>query len=184
MQTDVDAADKMIARLGDFLRLTLENSGVQEVTLQRELVFLKCYLEIEQIRLRDRLTIEMEIEPQTLDAHIPNLILQPIIENVLEEHTSDESTRERIEIRAKRRDSILQLQIRDNFYCTTPSGLDENAWKSSAGMLNTLKRLEQVYGDAHYFGFKRNLDGGWLVTLEIPFERDLLITESDKEFLQ
>src|SRR2546421_197058 len=83
LDEDVEAADEMLARLGDFLRLTLENTGAQEVTLQEELEFLRCYLEIERVRFQDRLTVELTIEPDTLDARVPNLILQPIVENAI-----------------------------------------------------------------------------------------------------
>src|ERR1041384_7653055 len=83
LDEDAEAADQMLARLGDFLRLTLENSGAQQVTLQEELEFLRCYLEIEHVRFHDRLTVNMLIEPDTLDARVPNLILQPIVENAI-----------------------------------------------------------------------------------------------------
>ena len=70
---DPQAADQMIARLGDFLRLTLDSAGVQEVPLRQELEFLKCYLDIERIRFKDRLTVEMEIEPPALEARLQQL---------------------------------------------------------------------------------------------------------------
>ena len=81
LNKDTQAASKMITRLGDFLRLTLENSGAQEVTLQQEMEFLSCYLEIERIRFRDRLVTRMDVAPQALDAKVPNLILQPIAQH-------------------------------------------------------------------------------------------------------
>src|SRR5687767_7440588 len=109
-----DAADKMIARLGDFLRLTLENSGAQEVSLQEELEFLKCYLEIERIRFAERLTVQMDIEPETLDAKLPNLILQPIVENAIRHGISPRTSPGRIEIEARRLNGFLQVQVTDN----------------------------------------------------------------------
>src|SRR5262245_45317762 len=81
--TDGDAAIRMTARLGDFLRMTLDNAGSQEVTLRQEMEFLRCYLEIEHIRFHDRMNVTMEIEPEALDVHVPNLILQPIVENAI-----------------------------------------------------------------------------------------------------
>jgi two-component system, LytTR family, sensor kinase len=83
MHRDVDAADDMIARLSDLLRLSLNNVGVQEVTLKQELDFLSKYLEIEQTRFRDRLTVVFDVQPDTLDALVPNLVLQPLVENAI-----------------------------------------------------------------------------------------------------
>src|SRR2546422_4905990 len=78
---DAEGAQRMTARLGDFLRLTLENVGTQEVSLKREIEFINCYLDIERVRFGQRLTTSIQIEPESLDAQVPNLILQPIIEN-------------------------------------------------------------------------------------------------------
>ena len=73
----------MITRLGDFLRLTLESGGAMEVTLQQELEFLNGYLEIERIRFQDRLTTTIDVDPEVLNVLVPNLILQPIVENAM-----------------------------------------------------------------------------------------------------
>src|SRR6266700_1885450 len=80
LNKDTGAARRMITRLGDFLRLTLENAGTQEVTLQQEMEFLNGYLEIERVRFQDRLTTEVTVDPEMLDVRVPNLILQPIVE--------------------------------------------------------------------------------------------------------
>ncbi|HEY0047831.1 MAG TPA: histidine kinase, partial [Pyrinomonadaceae bacterium] len=80
---DQKAADKMVARLGDFLRLTLESSGDHEVSLEQEMDFVGHYLEIESVRFQDRLVVRMNIDPETLAARVPNLILQPIVENAI-----------------------------------------------------------------------------------------------------
>ncbi len=111
---DVEAARKMITRLGDFLRLTLENSGSQEVTLQQEMEFLKCYLEIERIRFQNRLVTRMDVTPQTLEAKVPNLILQPIVENAIRHGIAPRSTPGLIEIEAKQLNGTLRIQVRDN----------------------------------------------------------------------
>src|ERR1044072_7645214 len=114
LDEDVEAADEMRARLGDFLRLTLENTGAQEVTLQEELEFLRCYLEIERVRFQDRLTVELAIEPETLDARVPNLILQPIVENAIRHGVVARRGDGRVEIRSTRDDGRLRLQVSDN----------------------------------------------------------------------
>src|SRR5262249_44598269 len=87
-----EAARTMITRLGDFLRLTLENSGTQEVTLQKEMEFLRCYLEIERVRFQDRLVTREEVSAPALDAKVPNLILQPIVENAIRHGIAPRST--------------------------------------------------------------------------------------------
>lgn len=162
---DPDAADRMLARLGDFLRLTLENSGTQEVTLQKELEFLKCYLEIERIRFQDRLTTHMEIDSLALDARLPNLILQPIVENALRHGIAPRSAPGRIEISAKRNNGSIRIEVRDN-----GPGLPSAAgsFREGLGLSNTRARLERLYGEEHSFELHNAPSGGLVVTLEIP----------------
>jgi LytS/YehU family sensor histidine kinase len=83
LSKDTEGARKMIVRLGDFLRLTLENSGSMEVTLRQEIEFLNGYLEIERVRFQDRLTTDIHVDPEVLDVRVPNLILQPLVENAM-----------------------------------------------------------------------------------------------------
>jgi|SRR5690242_3065007 len=83
LHKDVEAADRMVARLGDFLRSTLKRSEAQTISLDQELEFLKCYLDIERTRFQDRLTVSLQIDPQSLEVSVPNLILQPIVENAV-----------------------------------------------------------------------------------------------------
>jgi LytS/YehU family sensor histidine kinase len=160
----------MIARLGDFLRLTLENPGAQEVTLQEELEFLRCYLEIEQVRFQDRLTVRMDVEPETLDARVPNLILQPIVENAIRHGIVARIAPGRIEIRASRGDGTLQLQVKDNGPGLSSSQDSAGKLRGGLGLANTRARLEQLYGPSHRFDLSDAAGGGLQVTLEIPFE--------------
>ena len=178
MHRDIEAADKMIARLGDFLRLTLENSGTQEVTLQEELEFLRCYLEIEHIRFQDRLTTHMDIAPQALVTHVPNLILQPIVENAIRHGIAPRSTPGRIEIRAERNNGTLRIQVRDNGPGLPGNPNADNLYKEGLGLANTRARLEQLYGAAHRFDLANDPDGGLVVTLEIP--SDVTVAESPR----
>src|SRR6185295_15225256 len=98
---DPPKANSMIARLGDFLRLTLEHSDEQFVTLKQETDFVRCYLEIEQVRFGDRLTVVFELEPQTFSAQLPHLILQPVVENAIQHAIAPRATRGQINIEAK-----------------------------------------------------------------------------------
>ena len=165
---DAEAADKMIARLGDFLRLTLENSGTQEVTLQQELEFLQCYLEIERLRFPDRLTTHIKIGPQTLDAAVPNLILQPIVENAIKYGIAPRSAPGRIEITAERKHSSVRIQVRDNGPGLSVNPSADYPFKDGLGLANTRARLKQLYGTAHRFELVNDPAGGLIVTLEIP----------------
>src|SRR5215210_7553725 len=168
VHTDPEAADKMIARLGDFLRLTLESSAAQVVPLSQELEFLNCYLEIERTRFRDRLTTQIEAEPQVLDCRVPNLILQPIVENAIRHGVSQRSAHGHVEVRAARAGSSLRLEVRDN-----GRGLPEGAEacrskQGGVGLANTRARLQQLYGGDYRFEISNAPAGGAVVTLELP----------------
>lgn len=169
LSRDTEAARRMIARLGDFLRLTLENSGAQEVTLRDELDFLRCYLDIEGIRFYDRLTVRMEIEPQTLSVRVPNLILQPIVENAIRHGIAPRSVPGLIEIKAARSNERLRLEVRDNGP-GLPLELGANrTGRRGIGLSNTRDRLRQLYGAQASFELANDARGGLLVTLELPF---------------
>ncbi|MGH7491520.1 MAG: sensor histidine kinase [bacterium] len=163
---DPEAADRMLARLSDLLRLTLENAGVQEVALKQELEYLERYLAIEQIRFQDRLTVRMEIDPETLDLFVPNFILQPLVENAVRHGIASRSSPGRIEIFARRDHGELQLQVRDD-----GAGLRKDQLVSrnhGIGLTNTRARLQQLYGPAHRFEMCNTHEGGVVVTLTIP----------------
>ena len=104
----------MMARLGDFLRMTLEDNGAQEVYLKKEIEFLNCYLEIERIRFGERLTTSLKIDPDALDVKVPTLILQPLVENAIRHGVSAQIKRGEISILARREAGTLLLQVRDN----------------------------------------------------------------------
>src|SRR6266550_5705417 len=169
LDEDVDAADQMLARLGDLLRMTLENSGAQEVTLQEELEFLRCYLEIEQVRFHDRLTVSLQIEPETLEARIPNLILQPIVENAIKHGIVSRIAPGRIEIIARRSDGTLHLQVKDNGPGLHQGEALSGRVKEGLGLANTRARLEQMYRASYRFEMRDAPEGGLQVTMEVPF---------------
>ena len=166
---DPDAADKMIARLGDFLRLTLDTAATQEVPLRQELNFLNCYLEIERIRFHDRLTTHLHVDPQTLSCRVPNLILQPIVENAIRHGVATRSAPGHIEVRAERRGETLRLQVRDNGPGLVAGPAAPKA-EGGVGLSNTRARLAQLYGAAYRFELADAPGGGTVVTLELPFQ--------------
>ena len=159
---DVEAADRMVARLGDFLRLTLENSESQEVTLEQELEFLRCYLEIEMTRFQDRLRVEFDIGPGTLDALVPNLILQPLVENAIRHGIARRIEPGCVEIRSEHSGDKLRIEVRDDgpgFASNTPG----------IGLTNTRARLGRLYGSGYVLQLNNGTQNGAIVTLEIPF---------------
>lgn len=158
-------AEKMIVRLGEFLRLTLDSSRTQEVTLAEELKFLLCYLEIEQVRLQDRLKVEFYVEPQAMNLHVPNLILQPIVENAVKHGIGSKTDEGRIEIRARVRDGRLEVEIKDNGPGLAGAVL---ASKNGVGVSNVKARLEQLYGNQAKFELRNAPEGGLIVSLNLP----------------
>jgi two-component sensor histidine kinase len=166
MHKDVEAADRMIVRLSDLLRAALESSDTQEVELQQELNFLRRYLEIEQTRLGSRLTVKMEIAPDTLKALVPNLILQPLVENAIRHGIEPRAQPGRIELRAERKDRTLALEVRDN-----GTGIREGEdFDEGVGLSNTRARLRGLYGEAHRFELRAAAGGGLLIEMSIPFQ--------------
>jgi signal transduction histidine kinase len=168
MHRDVEAADRMIMRLSDLLRRTLESADTQEVPLKQELDFLQSYLDIEQIRFGERLTLRWEIATETLDARVPSLILQPLVENAIHHGIGPHAKAGRIEITAGRDNGRLQLEVRDN-----GSGLPAGTQpEEGVGLSNTRARLQQLYGDAHRFELHNATEGGLVVCMTIPFRVD------------
>ena len=139
MYRDVESADRMMSRLSDFLRLTLDSSGEQEVTLQREMEYLDKYLEIEQVRFGARLVVERSIDPRALDLLVPNLVMQPLVENAVRYGIAPRASGGNIEIAAALSGVTLSLEVRDD-------GHGAEKFTEGVGISNTRARLEQLYG--------------------------------------
>ncbi len=168
MHKDVEAADRMVMKLSDLLRMALDNTDAHEVPLTQELDFLKRYLAIEQTRFRDRLTVELEIAPDTLRAQVPNLVLQPLVENAIRHGIEKHARPGRIVLRANRRDGVLELQVQDNGDGLPPGG----AKREGIGISNTRSRLQQLYGAAQKFELQNLPAGGLLARVVIPFHEE------------
>lgn len=173
------AAEHMISRLSDLLRLTLENSSSQEVALREELEFLKHYLDIEQTRFGDRLRMKLDIRPDTLDGSVPSLILQPLVENAIRHGIAPRKEGGRVEIRSRRSGEKLMIQVYDDGLGIR--GTQESIMKNGFGLSNTVERLKHLYGEEHRFKLRNAEQGGTLVTLEIPFR---VYTEQDDKGMQ
>jgi signal transduction histidine kinase len=166
MHRDVHAADEMLVQLSDLLRLTLDRIGTQQVPLNDEVDFLRKYLEIEQTRFGDRLQVNIDVDPEVLDAPVPNLILQPLVENALRHGIGPRVSGGRVDVAARQVDGNLMLTVRDNGVGLSPDKL--NAFHSGVGLSNTRSRLENLYGQRHRFEFETPAGGGLLVTIVIP----------------
>ena len=167
---DPAKANSMIARLGDFLRLTLEESDQQLVTLKKETEFLRCYLEIEQVRFGDRLTVELDLDPAALSAQVPHLILQPVVENAVQHAIAPRASPGYIKIEARRSNSQLRIEVRDSGPGITKAeaGVD----RQGVGLSNVRARLEQLYGRDHRFEITNGLEGGLTVIMEVPYRKE------------
>jgi signal transduction histidine kinase len=179
---DARAADQMVARLGDFLRLTLENSGELEVTFKQEMDFVDCYLEIEKVRFQERLDVRREISAETLSAEVPNLLLQPIIENAIRHGISRQTGVGHLAIRAQKVKDKLQIEIEDNGPGLAAHAGNGKVAKSGIGLANTRARLTHLYGAAEFrLEIKTAVSRGLIVLIEIPFKTKTQLTLHDEK---
>jgi len=164
---EIEDADRMISRLSDLLRLALDTGGVQEVPLRQEMDFLRRYLEIQQIRFQDQLRITLDVPDELLDAQVPSLILQPLVENAIKHGVTPRAEGGEVTVVVKREGNRLRLTVRDD-----GPGLNSQdargASGNGVGLANTRARLEQLYGDRQQFVVGNYPTGGAQVELTIP----------------
>lgn len=154
----------MIARLSDFLRLTLEERHAPQVPLARELEFLRCYLDIQQVRFQDRLGTRLEVDDDTLRAAVPNLILQPLVENALRHGLLAKAEPGHLHVVGRRDGDQLVLRVDDDGLGLPPDGASEGI-----GLANTRARLAMLFGGDARLDLQRRDGGGTRVELRLPF---------------
>lgn len=169
MLTDVRAADKMMTRLSDLLRMSLEHDGDQVTTLNRELEFANGYLQIEKIRFGNRLEVLSDVAPDTLDARVPHLLMQPLIENAIRHGIGRLTAGGRICIISRRNDSNLHLTISDNGPGFNNVSLTHST--SGLGLRATQERLQTLYGVDQKFEILSPENGGAEISIRIPFHQ-------------
>jgi signal transduction histidine kinase len=163
---DREAAARTISTLEELLRRSLEADAAQLVPLSRELEFLEMYLEIQTTRFQDRLKVAFDVPPELSSARVPNLILQPLVENAIKHGVSAQPGCGKVEISARREKEMLVLRVRDD----GPGLLEPlRPGGSGVGLANTRARLEQLYGDDQRLDLENIAEGGLEVTLNLPF---------------
>jgi two-component system LytT family sensor kinase len=167
MYEDVGAADTMLARLADLLRRTLRRPDGGEIPLAAELETLELYLDIMRARFGDRLSVVVSAEDSALGAAVPQLVLQPLVENALRHGDPGPGAPAEIMVRARRDDGRLVLEVEDNG--PGLSGTPEDAVGRGVGLANTVRRLEQLYARRQAVHLVNRPGGGLRVSLELPF---------------
>jgi two-component system LytT family sensor kinase len=166
IHTNPPAADKVVARLSELLRLTLDQSKPQEVPLREELEFLEKYLSIEQTRFEDRLVVIREITPEAARANVPYLILQPLVENAIRHGIEPRETAGQLKIQASVCDGQLHLVVKDNGEGLKDPGA---AGRAGIGLSNVRSRLRQLYGDAARLELLNVPEGGVEARITLPY---------------
>ena len=159
-----DAAERMVLQLSDFLRLTLKSTGRSEVTLREELDFLERYLAIEKTRFGERLRASFRIRSEVLDAKVPNLLLQPLVENAIRHGVARDMRAGRLEVSATREDGRLLLRVTDD-----GPGLGAKEVREGIGLTNTRERLRHLFGDDFTLEYGNAPGRGFTVALALPF---------------
>jgi len=162
MHEDVRSADRMLARLSELLRMVLRGIDEQEVRLAEELTFVRTYLQIERVRFGERLETRINVEQETLDALVPALFLQPLVENCLRHGLVPQHSGSLIEISARREGEELVLCVADN-----GRGL-AGEMREGLGMANTRKRLDHLYPHLSSFRVDSVVPNGFVVTARLP----------------
>ncbi|WP_430392033.1 sensor histidine kinase [Dyella sp. 20L07] len=161
-------AKLMIARLSDFLRLTLEERHAQQVPLAREVEFLQCYLGIQQVRFQDRLSTHLDVASDTVRALVPNMILQPLVENALHHGLLDTSEHGTLRVVTRRDGDELLLSVDDDGV-----GLPLDGLRDGLGLGNTRSRLDMLFGTAASLNLLRKHEGGTRVELRFPYREHI-----------
>jgi LytS/YehU family sensor histidine kinase len=164
---EVQPAVNMIAGLSELLRRALDSADEQEVTLREEIKFAKLYLDIQMVRFPDRLAVRMEVAAETLDALVPNMILQPLVENAIRHGVSANESAGVIVITSYCAGDVLRVTVSDD-----GPGL-QSGWRmgegAGIGLVNTLERLKRLYGTEHRFELRNDDGGGVTASFAIPF---------------
>ncbi|KPJ96601.1 MAG: hypothetical protein AMS18_00635 [Gemmatimonas sp. SG8_17] len=168
-----DEAVRTIAGLSDLLRYVLEDTREVEVPLRQELDFVERYLAIEQVRFQDRLEVKIDADHDTLDAQVPNLILQPLVENAIRHGIAKRTAASLVAIKAHRNDDVLVLDVIDD----GPGLAGVDRLGNGVGISNTRARLAQLYGNQQKLDLRNAVSQGAVATLTLPFHTEPLAVQ-------
>ncbi len=170
MDENVERAQKMVSQIGYLLRSILEQDQKHTISLKDELKYIRSYLDIEQTRFRDRLQVEYDIPNDTLKARVPNLILQPLVENAIKHGFSKRTDCGKIKVTSRRSNGRLELVVGDDGHGVKDPGqvLDHGG----IGLKNVQKRLAQLYPDNFEFRFDSQGKTGFVATIVMPYEAE------------
>ena len=173
MRRDTVGAEQMLHRISELLRATLETSEAQLLPLSQEIELVRAYLGVEETRFQDRLTTRIDVPESLGRALVPNLLLQPLVENALRHGIAPVGAGGLVEITARRLDAVLEISIRDNG-AGFPAGFasEGDSSKEGVGLSNTRRRLEALYGEDHTFDIHSPEEGGTTVTVTLPYRPD------------
>ncbi len=161
---DPESADRMLVRLAELLRLSLDNTSAQEIPLRQEVSMLERYLDIERIRFGDRLSFGLNLPAELCAALVPTLLLQPLVENALRHGLGQVARPGRVDITARVRDGRLRIEVADNGV-GLPAGRPA---RDGIGLSNTRARLQHLHGDRHQLRLESRPEGGAQVIVELP----------------
>jgi signal transduction histidine kinase len=167
MARDVTAARRVLSRLSELLRQSLDVDAEPEVPLREELDFLERYLDIQRTRFEDRLRVALHVEPEALEVAVPRLLLQPLVENALRHGLAPRAEGGTVEVRAQKREGRLHLTVSDDGV-GLPEGLTAPA-REGVGLRHTRARLRALHGEAHTFDFHPRKGGGIEVRMALPW---------------
>ena len=169
-------AEEMVGRLSDLLRCVLEDVEAHEVPLRRELEYLDLYLSIEQVRFQDRLRIEIAVDPAVLDAAVPHMGLQPIVENAIRHGIGRRSAAGRLRISATRIEGMVEIKVEDDGPGLPPA---EAMKGRGIGLTNTRARLHRLYGDAARLTVENGAQGGAVAVMVVPYREAPAASETN-----
>lgn len=164
---EVQRAQEMIQLLGDFLRHALKQDAMESVTLEQEIESLMLYLNIEKARFEDRLQLQFDIDPAALQARVPALLLQPIIENAMKYAISESEDGGVLGLSATVREDSLLLEVTDTGPGFEPEKSEEGR---GIGLRNVIERLQTLYGENQAFSLSENSPSGLKVSIRIPLQ--------------
>ena len=166
VERDPRGVRRMIARLSELLRTSLDEADEPEVPLDRELTFVERYLEVMQIRFQGHLKVHVHVDADARNALVPNLILQPLVENALKHGISKTTGAGRIEILARRAGARIVLAVRDDGPGLVRGGVPAT---EGVGLRNTRQRLAQLYGSHQSFALRAAEGGGLVAEVSLPY---------------